>query len=147
MRHRKKGKQLNRDTKHRKALFKNLIQALILHEKIKTTEAKAKAIKSLADRLVAKSKQGSLHVRRQILAFLPSKKAAHKLIDEIAPRFKKQIGGFTRLVRLGRRRGDNTMMVELGFVKEGKLETEKNKEKKAEPNKTNAQQKKDKKKK
>lgn len=129
MRHQKKTSKLNRDTKHRKALFKNLIQALILNEKIKTTEAKAKTVKPLVDRLINKAKEGSLHVRRQVMAFLPSKKASHKLIDEIAPRFKKEIGGFTRLIRLGRRRGDNTMMVELGLTKEGKKK-EKNQEKK-----------------
>jgi len=117
MRHRRASKKLNRDTKHRKALFKNLIQALIIHEKIKTTEAKAKVIKPLIDRLIAKAKQGSLHIRRQVLAFLPTKKAAQKLVDEIAPRFREQVGGFTKLVRLGSRRGDNAMQVELSLVK------------------------------
>lgn len=120
MRHQKAGKKLNRNTKQRKALFKNLIQALILKESIKTSEAKAKAIKPLADRLIHQARQGSLQVRRQLLAFLPRKEAAHKLIDEIAPRFGEQIGGFTRLVRIGRRRGDNTMMVELSLTKETK---------------------------
>jgi len=122
MRHLKKKKKLNRDTKHRKALFKNLIQALILNEKIKTTEAKAKTIKPLVDRLISKAKGSSLHIRRQILAFLPTRMAAHKLIDEVAPRFKEQIGGFTKMIRLGRRKGDNTVMVELGLTKEAEKE-------------------------
>lgn len=129
MRHQKKGKKLNRDTNHRKALFKNLIQSLIVHEKIKTSEAKAKSIKPLIDKLIAKAKQGSLHVRRQIMAFLPDKKAAHKLVDEIAPRFKKQVGGFTKMVRLGKRRGDNAMMVEMKIAKEGNKEKKKEEEK------------------
>ncbi|OGD63846.1 50S ribosomal protein L17 [Candidatus Beckwithbacteria bacterium RBG_13_42_9] len=129
MRHHRAGKKLNRDTNHRKALFKNLIQALIIHEKIETTEAKAKVVKPLIDRLVSKARQGSLHVRRQLLAFLPSKKAAQKLIDEIAPRFGKQGGGFTKLVRLGRRRGDNSMMVELELTKSGKEKSQSVKEK------------------
>jgi len=122
MRHQKKKKKFNRDTKHRKALFKNLIQALILNEKIKTTEAKAKTIKPLVDRLISKAKSSSLHIRRQILAFLPTDKAAHKLVDEVAPRFKEQIGGFTKMIRLGRRKGDNTVMVELGLTKEAEKE-------------------------
>jgi large subunit ribosomal protein L17 len=120
MRHQKAGKKLNRNTKQRKALFKGLIQALILEESIKTSEAKAKAIKPLADRLIYQAKQGSLQVRRQLLAFLPRKEAVHKLIDEIAPRFGREVGGFTRLVRIGRRRGDNTMMVELSLTKDAK---------------------------
>ena len=87
MRHKKNKKILGRNTKQRKALFKGLIQSLILHEEIKTTETKAKTIKRLVEKLINKGKTSSLHVRRQILAFLPQKKAAHKLIDEIAPRF------------------------------------------------------------
>lgn len=120
MRHQKRGRKLNRDTKQRKALFKSLIQALILQEKIKTSETKAKAIKPLVDRLIYQAKRGSLQVRRQILAFLPGKEAAHKLVDEIAPRFGKQVGGFTRLIRIGRRQGDNTMMVELQLTASAK---------------------------
>lgn len=118
MRHLKRGKKLNRATKHRQALFKNLIQSLILNERIETTEAKAKSVKPLVDRLISKAKSGSLHVRRQIMAFLPSKKAAHKLVDEIAPRFRQEMSGFTKLIRLGRRRGDNAVIVELGLTKE-----------------------------
>lgn len=125
MRHKKAGRTLNRSTNHRKALFKNLLQALILEEKIKTTEAKAKAIKSLADRLIYQAKQGGLQARRQLLGFLPSKEAAHKLIDEVVPRFGDRVGGFTRLVRIGRRRGDNTMMVELSLTTESKEKTDK----------------------
>jgi len=113
MRHKKSGRKLNRNTSQRKALFKNLIQALIIHEQIKTTEAKAKAIKKLMDKLITKAKKGSLHCRRQILAFLPSKKAANKLVDEIASRFIKRTSGFTRFIRLGKRRGDDAMMVRM----------------------------------
>lgn len=116
MRHRRAGKRLNRNTHQRKALFKNLIAALILHGRIKTSEAKAKAIKPLIDRLISKARAGTVHVRRQLLAFLPGKEAAHKLVDEIAPRFTQQGGGFTKLVRVGRRKGDNTMVVELSLT-------------------------------
>jgi len=127
MRHKKKKKTLGRNTKQRKALFKNLIQSLIIHEEIKTTEAKAKAIRRVVEKLVKKAKKGSLHVRRQILAFLPKKQAAHKLVDEIAPRFGKISGGFVRIMRLGKRRGDNATMVKMEFVKRVKSKEKKEK--------------------
>jgi large subunit ribosomal protein L17 len=117
MRHQKAGAKLNRDIHQRKALFKSLIQSLILKEEIKTTEAKAKAIKGLIDKLIFKARAGSLHVRRQIMAFLPDKKAANKLVDDIAKRFSQRHGGFTKLVRLGKRRGDNAMIVKMELVK------------------------------
>jgi len=120
MRHRKKGKKLNRNTSQRKALFKNLIQALIIHEEIKTTQAKAKAIKGLVGKLITKAKKGSLHNRRQLLAFLQNKKVVSKLMDEIAPRFSKRQSGFTRFTNLNRRRGDDAMMVRLELVEKKK---------------------------
>ena len=126
MRHRKKGKKLNRNTAQRKALFKGLIQALIVHEEIKTTQAKAKAIKGLTGKLITKAKKGSLHVRRQLLAFLQNKKAVSKLMDEIAPRFMKRQGGFTRIVTLGKRRGDDVMMVKLELVETRKTRKKEN---------------------
>ncbi len=121
MRHRKKMKKLNRNTKQRKALFKNLIRALVIHEEIKTTLPKAKAVKRLVDKLVTRAKAGSLHARRQIMAFLPDKKAVNKLFDEITLRFKKRSSGFTRFVRLGKRRGDDAMMVKLSWVEKNKV--------------------------
>ena len=122
MRHKKAGRKLNRNTSQRKALFKNLIQALIVHEEIEVTEAKAKAVKRLIDKLITKAKKGTLHTRRQILAFLPDKKAANKLVDEITPRFSKRISGFTRFIRLGKRRGDNAMMVKMELVETRKTQ-------------------------
>jgi len=116
MRHRKKGKKLGRNIKQRQALFKGLIQSLIVNEQIKTTEAKAKAIKGLTDKLITQAKKGSLSARRQVLSFLPDKKAVHKLFDVIAPRTKDRTSGFTRFVRLGRRRGDNAQMTRVEFV-------------------------------
>lgn len=130
MKKRIKGKKLGRSTSQRKALFKSLIQSLIMHEEIKTTESKAKAIRRLFDKLVTKSKAGSLHVRRQILAFLPDRKAANKLFDEIAPRFKKRAGGFTRFIRIGKRRGDNAMLVKMELTEKKEKEKEKETEKK-----------------
>ena len=102
MRHRKKGKKLSRNIKQRKALFKDLIKGLILNEQIKTTEAKAKAVRGLVDKLMTKAKLGSLSSRRQVLSFLPDKKAVHKLFDELAPRTKKRTSGFTRVTRIGK---------------------------------------------
>ena len=127
MRHKKTKKILGRNTKQRKALFKGLIQSLILHEEIKTTEAKAKAIRRLVEKLVTKAKASSLHVRRQVLAFLPQKRAANKLVDEIAPRFARISGGFVRIIRLGRRRGDNAMIVKMEFVKKSNIKEQKSK--------------------
>jgi large subunit ribosomal protein L17 len=113
MRHRLKGRKLGRNTHQRQALFKDLIKNLIQHEQIKTTEAKAKTIKGLVDKLFTQAKQGSLSARRQTLAFITDKAIVHKLYDVLAPRTKNRNSGFTRLVRLGQRRGDNTMMATL----------------------------------
>lgn len=123
MKHRKKGKKLNRNIKRRQALFKDLIKNLILNEQINTTEAKAKAIKGLMDKLMTKAKAGSLSTRRQVLAFLTDKKAVHKLFDDLAPRTKKRLSGFTKMVRTGQRRGDNTMMARIEFVDQKPVET------------------------
>jgi len=120
VRHRKAGRKLSRNIKQRKALFKNLINALVLHGKIETTEAKAKAIRGLIDKLITKGKAQTLHSRRLIAAFLQNKKAVNKIVDELGPLFKKRPGGFTRIVRLGRRRGDEAMVVKLELVEKPK---------------------------
>lgn len=132
MRHRVAGKKLNRDIKHRKALFKNLINALIIHEEIQTTESKAKAIKGLTDKLISRGKKGTLHARRTIAAFLQDKKAVNKIVDELGLRFKDRVSGFTRIVRLGKRRGDDAMMVKMELVEKAKVEKKKSKTKKEE---------------
>lgn len=116
MRHRIAGKKLSRHKGHRKALFKNLINALIIRGEIKTTESKAKAVRRLVDKLITKGKKGTLHSRRLIAAFLQNKKVVNKIVDELGPIFKNRPGGFTRIVRLGRRRGDDAMMVKLELV-------------------------------
>jgi large subunit ribosomal protein L17 len=131
VRHKLKGKKLNRSTKQRKALFKNLINALIMCEQIKTTLSKAKAIKKLVDKLINKAKQGSVHSRRQILAFLADKKATHKLVDEIAKRNTQRVSGFTRFIRLGKRRGDDAMMVRLELIDKPEEKKSQKKDKKA----------------
>jgi len=118
MRHRVSGKKLGRDIKERKALFKNLVISLISHGKIKTTKAKAKAIKGLVDKLVSKAKQGTLHARRQVLAFLSQKEAVKKLFDEIGPRFERRASGFTRIINIGQRQGDNAPMVVMEWTEQ-----------------------------
>jgi len=107
MKHQVVGSKLNRDIKERKALFKNLIIALITHGKIKTTVAKAKAIRSLAEKLVTRAKDGSSGALRQVSSFLTKKEAINKLTKNIAPRFNSKIGGYVRMTRVGVRKGDN----------------------------------------
>lgn len=133
MKHRVSGKKLSRDRVHRKALFKNLINSLVIHGQIKTTESKAKAIRGLVDKLITKGKAGTLHSRKLIAAFLQNKKAVSKIADELAPLFKKRPGGFTRIVRLGKRRGDDAMVVRLELVEKPEAEVEKTKKQKKPP--------------
>ena len=106
MRHGRAGWKLNRTPAHRRALFRNLVTALLEHERIRTTEAKAKAVRRLADRMVTLGKRGSLHARRQALAFVSKPSVVRKLFEDLAPRFANRPGGYTRVVRLAVRRGD-----------------------------------------
>lgn len=124
MRHRKSGRKLGRNTNQRQALIKGLIKSLILNERLNTTEAKAKTIRGLVDKLITKAKAGSLSARRRVLAFLPDKKAVNKLFDDIAVRSKTRISGFTSLVRVGRRRGDNAMMAKIELIDKPALKSE-----------------------
>lgn len=130
MRHRVSGKRLGRKKDHRKALFKNLIAALILHEKIKTTEAKAKAVRGLVDKLINRAKAGTLHSRRLLASFLPNQKAVAKIMDILGPRFKDRTSGFTRIIRLGKRKGDQALMVKMELVEKEEKEEKKIKKKK-----------------
>lgn len=117
MRHRKKGRKLGRTTAQRKALFRSLITALFLKEEIKTTLSKAKSIKGLVDKLIIRAKAKTLQNQRLIHAFLQNKTATKKLVEKIAPRFKKRTSGFSKIFRLRRRRGDNAMMVRIKLLK------------------------------
>jgi len=126
MKHRVAGKKLSRRRNQRKALFKSLINALVVEGEIKTTESKAKAIRGLVDKLITRGKTGTLQARRMIGAFLQNKKVVNKIVSELGPIFKNRPGGFTRIVRLGPRRGDNAMMVRLELVEKPKTtETQK----------------------
>src|ERR1700749_4500203 len=117
MRHQKDRRKLSRSASHRKALFMNLSREVINHERIKTTQAKAKAVKPEVEKLITLAKRGDLHARRQALATLHNDKfIVHKLFDEVAPRYATRPGGYTRIVKLGPRRSDSTEMVYLELV-------------------------------
>ena len=116
MRHARAGKKLGRDASHRKALYSNLSGALITHGRIETTEAKAKAVRPVAEKLVTLGKRGDLHARRQAMAELRSNDVVHRLFSEVAPRFAERPGGYTRIVKLGPRQGDAAPMAYLEFV-------------------------------
>ena len=116
MRHRRAGKKLGRDSAHRKALYSNLAGALIEHGRIKTTEAKAKAVKPFAEQMITLGKRGDLHARRLALAELRSQDVVYQLFADVAPRFADRPGGYTRIVKLGPRRSDSTEMVFLELV-------------------------------
>jgi large subunit ribosomal protein L17 len=116
LRHRRAGKKLGRDSAHRKALYSNLAGALIEHGRIKTTEAKAKAVKPFAEQMITLGKRGDLHARRLALAELRSQDVVHQLFAEVGPRFADRPGGYTRIVKLGPRLGDAADMVYLELV-------------------------------
>ena len=117
MRHRRKKGKLSRDAAHRKALLANLSKQLITHERIKTSQAKAKAVKPEVEKLITLAKRGDLHARRQALATLGQDKfTVHKLFEEVAPRYGERPGGYTRIIKLGPRRSDSTEMVYLELV-------------------------------
>lgn len=116
MRHRVRGRKLGRTTAHRKALFRNQLTALFTHERIITTLAKAKELRPVAERMVSLAGTGSLPARRKVLTMVPDKIIVRRLFDEIAPRFVDRPGGYTRIMRLGRRHGDGAEMAIIEFV-------------------------------
>lgn len=128
MRKRVFGRQLKRDTNERKALFKSLASSLVLRERIKTTEAKAKAVRGLIDTLVTSVKKKR---KQSSLAFSLTQPASEKLVQEVAPRFTNRKGGYTRIIRLGKRLSDNAQMVLLEWV-EGPKEVQSSEQKEEE---------------
>ena len=106
MRHQRAGKKLGRNAAQRRALYSNLAGALIEHGRIKTTEAKAKAVKPIAEQMITLGRRGDLHARRQALSFLRSQDVVHKLFDDVGPRFAERPGGYSRIVKIGPRAGD-----------------------------------------
>ena len=121
MRHRVAGYRLNRSTSHRRALFRNLVTELFRHRRIRTTEAKAKAVRGEAERLITLAKrsldkENDTHERRQALRFVTDKEVIRELFETIAPEYKDRPGGYTRVVKVGRRQGDAAPMVILELV-------------------------------
>jgi large subunit ribosomal protein L17 len=122
MRHRMAGRRLSRSTGHRKALFRNLIRDLFIHERITTTEAKARSVRPEAERLITKAKRGlamegnRVHAQRQVVSYLNDKTVAKKVFDVFGPRYAERPGGYTRMVKLGKRQGDAAEMVVLELV-------------------------------
>jgi large subunit ribosomal protein L17 len=117
MRHQKTRNKLSRDSAHRKSLLMNLTKEVLEHERIKTSEAKAKAVKPEIEKLITLAKRGDLHARRQALSALSQDKfAVYKLFEEVAPRYAGRPGGYTRILKLGPRRSDATEMVYLELV-------------------------------
>ena len=145
MRHQKKTIKLGRTAEHRKALLANQVCSLIEHQRIKTTLAKAKAVRPLAERMVTLGKNGSIHARRTALATLRQKSAVKKLFDDIAPRSAERNGGYTRIVKLGQRKSDSASMAFIEWVdmaevvEEKPAEEKKAKRKEAEAKPTKAE--------
>ena len=116
MRHRRSGRKLGRDASHRKALYANLTSALIEHGRIKTTAAKAKEVKPVAEQMITLGRRGGVPARRRALKYLRSQDVVHKLFSDVGPRFADRPGGYSRIVRLGPRQGDAAEMVYLELV-------------------------------
>lgn len=107
MRHQKSGRKLNMNDSHRDAMFRNMASSLFRYRRIETTDARAKELRGFAEKLITFAKRGDLHARRQVLRFIPDKKVVHELFETIGPAFADRNGGYTRIVKAGRRRGDN----------------------------------------
>jgi large subunit ribosomal protein L17 len=106
MRHNKAGVKLNRTTSHRQAMFKNMVTSLFKHDRIRTTDVKAKELRRWADHVITLAKRGDLHARRQVLAIVQEKDVVHKIFEEVGKRFGSINGGYTRIIKIGRRPGD-----------------------------------------
>ena len=107
MRHRRAGRQLGRDSSHRRAVLRNLVTSLFRYEEISTTHAKAKALRPIAEKMITLAKRGDLHARRQVLSYLLDKSVAHKLFEQMKDRFSDRQGGYIRILKAGHRVGDN----------------------------------------
>jgi large subunit ribosomal protein L17 len=136
MRHRKDSLKLNRTTSHRQAMFRNMVTSLFKHERIRTTGPKAKELRRLADHLITLAKRGDLHARRQALAVIREKDVVHKLFEEANEKFGQSGGGYTRIVKLGRRAGDAAPMSLIELIVSEAVSKKKTKKKGAKPEAT-----------
>ncbi len=131
MRHRKRHGKLGRDSAHRKAMLRNMVTSLLDRERIETTDAKAKELRRVADRMITLGKRGDLHARRQALSVIRSKEVTAKLFDELADRFRERPGGYTRVLKARRRIGDAAPLSIIELVEGSPAETSEKQEKKA----------------
>lgn len=133
MRHLKANKKLGMDASHRKAVLRNMVTSLVEHERIQTTDTRAKELRRIAEKMVTLGKRGDLHALRQAMEVIRLKNVAKKLFEEIAPRYKDINGGYTRIIKIGRRHGDNATLSIIEFTvqkKEEKKEAKKPSKKK-----------------
>src|SRR3990172_800222 len=119
MRHKVSGRKFDRPSDARRALLRGLVTDLLRHERMKTTEPKAKEIRPIAEKMITLGKDGTVHARRQALAYINNKDVVKKLFDEIGPRFASRPGGYTRIIKLGPRLGDGASMAQLELVERG----------------------------
>lgn len=117
MRHQKTGRKLGRNSSHRNAMFRNMVTSLFLHQQLETTDAKAKEIRSLAEKMITLAKKGDLHSRRQALSYMMNKKVTHKLFDELQEKYHDRQGGYVKIIKKGIRKGDGapTSIVKLVY--------------------------------
>lgn len=118
MRHNHSGRRLGRTTSHRIAMFRNMVTSLLNHERIVTTDAKAKEIRCVAEKMITLGKRGDLHAQRQAAAYIREKSVVTKLFSTIAPRYKDRAGGYTRIIKLGQRLGDAASLSVIELVEE-----------------------------
>ena len=125
MRHRKAGNHLGRNTSHRRAMLRNMVTSLFKHEQIETTDAKAKVIRPIAEKMITLAKRGDLHARRQALSYMQDKDVTHRLFDQLKDRFSSREGGYLRIVKKGFRKGDGASIsiVQLVSNDEGEAAT------------------------
>jgi large subunit ribosomal protein L17 len=116
MRHLKKGRSLHRSSSHRKAMLRNLAVSILLHERVRTTEAKAKEVRRLVERIITWGKRGDLHARRLTARQVGSRTVVKRIFDDLAPRYSNRPGGYTRILKAGFRQGDNAPMVIMELV-------------------------------
>ncbi len=127
MRHRKSGRKLGRTTSHREAMFRNMVTSLLKYEKITTTDAKARELRSIAEKMITLGKRGDLHARRQVLSFVRDKEVVGKLFNELSVRYRDWTGGYTRILKMGHRTGDNAPVSIIEFIQEAGQEQTKKK--------------------
>ncbi len=116
MRHQVKGRKLRRPTAHRRALLRNLVTSFLERERMRTTLAKAKEVRPLAEKMITLGKRGTLHARRQVMAFVKTEAVVAKVFDDLGPRFGQRPGGYSRIIKLGRRMGDGAQMAMLELI-------------------------------